>query len=139
MVEGAKSKWEKDLEIGEAFENKVLELFSKKHTAYKIVGKFKAFDLVCECCGTTIECKYDTIANKTGNFFFSFPLLETEADLLFQGTPTSIHWCDMEDLRYWVGLGAELELIQEKVGNEGEYGYVVPINDTQAYMRRMYG
>lgn len=131
------TKFDRDLATGEAFEQRVLKWFSKHHKAYKIEGYFKDFDLVCECCGTTIECKYEPIAARTGNFFFSFPLLESPADYLFEGTPNGIYRCKMDDLRYWVGLGAELGLIREASGNEGEWGYIVPINHTHAYMKKV--
>lgn len=132
------TKFKRDLATGERFEDQVLQLFSKKHKAYKVCGYHKAFDLVCECCGTTIECKYEPIAEKTGNFFFSFPLVNnSEADILFEGTGKHIYWCRMDELRYWLDMMVRRGICVERVGNEGEHGYVMPIKEATSFMNRV--
>lgn len=128
------TKFKRDLATGERFEDQVLQLFSKKHKAYKVCGYHKDFDLVCECHGTTIECKYDAASYKYGNFFFSFPLLESPADYLFQGDGMGIYMCRLDDLRYWIGLMLPRGICQEKVSNEGEHGYVMPIKEATSFM-----
>ena len=132
------TKFEDDLATGERFENQVLELFSRKHKAYKICGYHKGFDLACECCGITVECKYEPIAEKTGNFFFSFPLVNgSEAELLFEGTGKRIYWCSMEELRYWLEMMIQRGICVEKVGNEGEHGYLMPISQAKNFMNEV--
>lgn len=131
------TKFDKDLATGEAFEQRVLQIFSRDHKAYKIVGYFKDFDLVCECCGTTIECKYEPIAARTGNFFFSFPLLESPADYLCEGVGDKIYRCSLDELRYWLELGIKRGIYTEKVGNEGEHGYIMPMRDALYFMKEV--
>lgn len=133
-----KSKWEKDLATGEELEKEVLEIFKRKHTARKVEGKFKPYDLICDCCGITIECKNEPLAGKTGNFFFSFPLLNgSEAKWLYNKAGDHLYYCELEELRYWVSLGMELGEYREAMGNEGEWGVIVPIKAC-AFMKRVY-
>lgn len=123
-----------DLPFGEELEYEVGTRLYPKHTMYKIDGYFKPFDLVCEYCGLTIECKSDRY--DTGNMAFEVPLLrDSEADLLVYKVMGKTYWAKMSEVRYWIALGHELGLLKpQKMGENGNQGYIIPISDTIAYM-----
>ncbi len=134
IAEGA--SWERDLAWGEELEQRVIKLFAPKHTLVKAEGNHPDWDLQCSECGITIECKRDKVAETTGNFCFETKLLRTSlADYLIYEAGT-LYWCELEDARYWISLAIELGWYTEReVGENRTMGYIVPIEDSSAYMK----
>ena len=128
--------WEGDLAWGEELEQRVIKLFAPKHKLVKAEGNHPDWDLQCSECGITIECKRDKVASKTGNFCFETKLLRTSlADYLIYEAD-NLYWCELEDARYWVNLAIELDFYKERVvGENSTMGYIVPVQDTIAYMK----
>ena len=134
----SKFDFKKDLPFGEEFEGELINRLQPKHTFYKASdGYFPNYDLICDCCGTTIECKSDRYT--TGNMCFELPMLKkSKAKYLFYKVMGDIYWGTLEDVRYWIALGHELDFLKpQKCGERGNRGYIIPIEDTQIYLEKL--
>ena len=136
IAEGA--SWERDLAWGEELEQRVIKLFAPKHKLVKAKGIHPDWDLQCEDCGITIECKRDQVSKTTGNFCFETKLLKMSlADYLIYEAD-KLYWCSLDDVRYWTSLAIELGFLKERpVGENNTMGYIVNRDDAFAYMRAL--
>ena len=127
-----------DLLFGEQLELEVVEKFNGKHKLRKIEGYHKEYDLICDDCGVTIECKNDRY--ESGNMAFELPMLsQSTADILIYRVMGKTYWGRLEDIRYWLRLGHKLGLLKlRKMGENGNKGYVVPIDDTRIFMTELW-
>lgn len=126
--------WSADLPYGEVLEQKVIKKLKNKHNLRKIDGYHKEYDLICDDCGLTIECKRDRFT--TGNMCFEVPLLvDSTADVLIYEVMGKTYWGKLEDIRYWIELAVDLgELKHRDCGENGNQGYIMPIEHTVGFM-----
>lgn len=126
--------FKEDLPYGEVLERRVVDGLRKKHKLRKIEGYHKEYDLICDDCGLTIECKRDRYT--TGNMVFELPMLrDSTADILVYEVMSKTYWGKLDDVRYWINLAegiGEIEL--RPIGERGNKGYIMPIGDTIAFM-----
>lgn len=138
VAEGA--EFRRDLDFGEQFEQRVIKLLKGKYDLVKQEGYFPAYDLLCERTGFKIECKSDRKMHETNNIIVEkLALDKCEADLfLYENNHTGeIHYALWPDLKYWVSLAVELgEYIERDVGENGTKGYIIPIQDSIAYLNK---
>ena len=127
----------KDLPYGEDFEYRIAKQLWPKHNCWKIDGYFKPFDLVCDDCGLTIECKTDRY--RTGNMVFEVDLLNlSQADILVYEVMDKIYWGHLENVRYWIRLAITVDgLERQNMGENGNKGYIIPIKDTKMYLEEL--
>lgn len=130
--------WAEDLPYGEVLEQKVIKKLAKKHKLRKMPGYHKEFDLICDDCGLTIECKRDRFT--TGNMCFEVPLLvDSTADILVYEVMGKTYWGKLEDVRYWIEVAVDVgELKVRDCGENGNKGYVMPIEHTIAFMEPLW-
>lgn len=125
----------KDLSFGEDFEYRMIQKLKPKHNFRKEkVGYFKPYDLICDDCGLTAECKTDRY--RTGNMVFETDLLnKSTADIVLYEVMDKIYWAKLNELKYWLRLDIKVnDLKPIPMGDSNNKGYLIPIKDTIMYM-----
>lgn len=131
--------WRVDLETGEAFEQRVIELLKGKYDLEKMGGNFPQYDLKCRKTGLTIECKTDAQMEKFGNIIIETKALDRcRADILLYENRTTgdIYYAEWPELVYWVNLAREVDYTETIVGENHTLGFKIPLSHTIAYMRK---
>lgn len=132
--------WRVDLEVGEAFEQRVIEMLKGKYDLEKMEGNFPQYDLKCRKTGLKIECKTDDRMQETGNIIIEKNALrKCEADLfLYENRVTGeIYYAEWPELVYWVELAVGIgDYVERVVGENNTLGYIVPLSHTIAYMNK---
>lgn len=137
VAEGA--VFERDLKVGEDFEQRVIERLKGKYDLEKMEGNFPQYDLKCRRTGLTIECKTDSKMEETGNIIIESKALDKCIAHIFlyeNRTTGKIYYSEWPDLVYWLRIAIELDFYKERrVGENNTMGYILPISDTIAYMK----
>jgi len=137
VAEGA--VFERDLKVGEDFEQRVIERLKGKYDLEKMEGNFPQYDLKYRRTGLTIECKTDSKMEETGNIIIESKALDKCIAHIFlyeNRTTGKIYYSEWPDLVYWLRIAIELDFYKERrVGENNTMGYILPISDTIAYMK----
>jgi hypothetical protein len=103
VLEGMYPKMAQDIKRGEVFENYVESYFKRRGWSVKRAkGNTPAYDMVLTR-GTSsiyVECKYDLMSDKTGNYCLEFASLQhTQSTVLVIGTPNEAYALSMDEAR----------------------------------------
>jgi len=122
------SSFTKDLAFGAIFETEVKEYLNMVHedcTYYHVDGYFTQYDLICDHCNISIECKHDKKSIYTGNFVFEKSLFEKST-----ATYVAYKHC-------WVSYDAEThEPIGKASGIIWLFNRLSLVNRAQQYMQK---